>query len=150
MKTVGWLACSRHASAPFIMTPRYPPTLFARAIIAKIAESAMSVVWIPASASFLAIGCPSKRGQPSATTTWNSRFFDASLRKWKVVSLMPTVKITCEGAHACYGPRFCGHGALNDAQWPIGIATLYWPNDMSCPLEVRTPPLHGYAPRPGS
>ena len=45
------------------------PTLLTRAIMAKMAESVMAVVGIPAAASCLACSCPPYRGAPSATTT---------------------------------------------------------------------------------
>ncbi len=48
---------------------RRPLTLLARAIMAKTALSAMTVVWMPASASRRAMTCPPYRGAPSATTT---------------------------------------------------------------------------------
>mmetsp|Transcript_26872 Transcript_26872/g.58637 ORF Transcript_26872/g.58637 Transcript_26872/m.58637 type:complete len:203 (+) Transcript_26872:1251-1859(+) len=69
-------------------------TLLTRAIMANTAQSAISVVCIPASDSFRAMMCPSYFGAPSATTTWNSLFLLASLRKRYVVSDMPNVKIT--------------------------------------------------------
>ncbi len=44
-------------------------TLLTRAIMAKMAESGMSVVWRPSSARSRASSWPPCRGAPSATTT---------------------------------------------------------------------------------
>jgi len=60
-------------------------TLFTLAIMAKMAESVMRVVSIPAWARVRAICCPSYPGADSATMTWNFRFLAAYFRNSETV-----------------------------------------------------------------
>lgn len=59
-------------------------------LLREMAQRAM----IPFSARLRASCCPRKSGAPSATITWNFRFFAASTRKRNTVLHMPKVRIT--------------------------------------------------------
>ncbi len=52
-------------------------------MMAKVAESLMTVVSIPEAASDFAMRWPPKCGAPSQTMTWNFRVFAAAFRNCK-------------------------------------------------------------------
>jgi len=71
-------------------------TLLTRAIMAKMAESVMTVVSIGTEASRAAISCPSYQGARSATITWNDRLL-AARRKRSTVRDLPIVRMISLG-----------------------------------------------------
>lgn len=91
---------ARKDNAGELYGPAWVPmiTLLTRAIMAKMAESAITVVSTPAWASRAASCWPSYHGARSATMTWNVRVL-AARRKRSTVRELPMVRtISLQGA----------------------------------------------------